>query len=148
VNSSYEKKNCLCHKEKIEIENSRMKLYKTENIFLKKKVIKLLNRYCSSISSIPKSPSKSVYKKLQNKFELSFNQKIKMPSNHNIKSQKLIQENTENKISSVINASFVEQSNVIGGKTFHFVGKKTSSYQEFEKHEKTTPSKLFLKFLI
>lgn len=139
VSSSFEKKNCSCHKQKIDIENSRMKLYKTENIFLKKKVIKLLNRYCSSVT---KPSSKSVYKKLQNKFELSFNQKINLPSHHNIKSQKTIQENTENKISSIINASFVEQSNVIGGKTFHFVAKKTASYQELENQEKTISGKI------
>lgn len=139
MNSSNDKKNfknCNCQKDIIDIEKPRMKLLKTENIYLKKKVIKLLNQYCSSLNSPIPRKSKSIYKKLQNKFELSFNQKIKIPSISNLDSQKNVKENPENKISSIINASFVEQSNIIGGKTFHFIAKKTNSFEEIEENQR------------
>lgn len=132
IDISINNNNCSCQKEEIHIKKSRIQLYKNENNFLKKKVIKLLNQYFLSHDNQKSNDFFSSSFNNNNKFEINLNKKIDLPNQNNFINKKNNQKQTEHKISSIINASFVEQSNIIGGKTFHFIGKKTSSYPEFQ----------------
>ena len=139
ITSSIDKKNsvvCNCSKNNSEIEKTRIKLLTTENNYLKKKIIKILNEICSTSKKEIQSNKILNKKNIKSNFELNVNQKINIPNTHKLSVNQSVKDDFESKISSVMNASFVEQSNIIGGKTFHFIAKKTASYQELEQNEK------------
>lgn len=125
----------------------RLNLLRTENSFLKRKVIKLLNQYCAdqiSISDINKNQSQvelSFYQKSVNSktpFKVSGNSKaVSIRSNVNDSKRKSVRK--------MVEASFIEGSSVIGGTTFHVVTKrdlrKEKGKKDSEKGDKHFVSK-------